>query len=114
MKRLFIALCPFLVLLLWPQLSLAQVPRLLSYQGILTDSAGAPKPDGEYMLTFRLYDTKTDGSTYWTETKTIPIERGLFSTQLGDAVPFGTSVKFDKAYWLSVQVGEQPEMAPRI
>jgi hypothetical protein len=34
-----------------------QIPRTLSYQGVLTDSAGAPKPDGEYSFTFRLYES---------------------------------------------------------
>jgi hypothetical protein len=30
------------------------IPRMLSYQGRLTDSLGRPVPDGNYQLTFRI------------------------------------------------------------
>jgi hypothetical protein len=94
--------------------SLGQIPRLLSYQGILADSLGNPKPDGSYSLTFRLYDAEFGGSAFWTETKTLQVKQGLFSTVLGDQVPFGASIQFDKAYWLGIQVAANPELSPRV
>ncbi len=92
---------------------LAQIPRTLSYQGILTDSAGTPRPDGAYTMTFRLYQSSSGGSAIWTESKSLQLKGGLFSTSLGDATPFPGSMHFNAQYWLSVQVGTGTELAPR-
>jgi hypothetical protein len=94
--------------------SLAQIPRTISYQGIVTDTLGNPKPDGTYSFTFRLYAGATGGSPLWSETKTLQVKRGLFSTLLGDQVVFGSSLTFAAPYWLSVQVASEPELSPRI
>jgi len=66
----------------------AQIPRTLSYQGILTDSLGNPKTDGSYNLVFRLYDIESGGTNIWSESKTLSTKRGLFSTILGDGTVF--------------------------
>lgn len=92
----------------------AQIPRTLSYQGVLTDSSGIPKPDGQYALTFRLYDTSAGGTALWTEARVIPVNRGLFHTILGSEIPFADTVLFDRAYWMSIQVANDPELSPRI
>ena len=92
----------------------AQVPRTLSYQGVLTDSLGNPNPDGLYSLTFRLYDVSNGGSALWTETKSIQVNRGLFSTILGDQTPIGNSLTFNKPYWLSLQISSESELSPRL
>jgi len=104
----------FIMMMICCQMASAQIPRTLSYQGVLTDSLGIPKPDGSYGLTFRLYDVESGGSALWIEAKTLEVHRGLFSTQLGDQVAFGSALKFDKHYWLSVQVASQRELSPRI
>ncbi len=91
----------------------AQIPRTLSYQGVLSDSLGSPKPDGAYSFTFQLYQTSTGGNDIWSEQKTLTVKHGLFSTALGDQVPFDT-VAFDKPYWLGVTVGTDQELSPRI
>lgn len=114
MRFLIGLLSVLLVVVICSQTSHAQIPRMLSYQGVLTDSLGNPKPDGTYSLTFRLYDVESDGTALWTEAKTLSVERGLFSTRLGDQVVFGPNVAFDRQYWLSVQVGGGPELSPRI
>ena len=101
------------VILVIPSL-IAQVPRTISYQGVLTDNSGNPKPDGDYMITFNLYDAETGGNSIWTETKTLSLSKGLFSTSLGNQTPFGIDVKFDKPYWLGITVGNEPELTPRI
>ena len=92
----------------------AQIPRTLSYQGVLTDSLGNPKPDGTYTFTFRLYESISGGSAIWTEQKTLQVGRGLFHTVLGDQVVIGPSVAFDRPYWLSIQIASEPELTPRI
>ena len=91
-----------------------QIPRTLSYQGILTDTSGTPKPDGNYGIAFRLYNVPGGGSALWTETKTLEVRHGLFSTILGDVTSFGATVAFDRQYWLSIQVSPEPELSPRI
>jgi hypothetical protein len=94
--------------------ALAQIPRTLSYQGVLTDSTNQPKPDGSYSFTFRIYQTSSGGSALWSETKSLQTKRGLFSTLLGDATVFPSSLSFSQQYWLSVQVGTDPELSPRV
>jgi hypothetical protein len=92
----------------------AQVPRTLSYQGVLTDSLGNPKADGTYTFTFRLYDVVSGGAPLWSEQKTLPVERGLFHTTLGDQVTIGGGLMFDRSYWLGTIVGNGTELTPRI
>ena len=113
MKFFFVSLFMLLFLLI-PSLTFSQIPKQLSYQGILTDTAGNAKLDGEYNFTFRLYESNTGGSAVWNETKTLSIKKGLFSTNLGDQTLFGNNVKFDKPYWLSIQIGDEVELSPRI
>ena len=92
----------------------AQIPRMLSYQGILSDTVGTPKPNGTYAITFRLYTQAGGGSPIWSETKTLQVRRGLFSTILGDFTAFADSVRFNRQYWLGIQVAPDPELLPRI
>ena len=92
----------------------AQIPRTLSYQGVLSDTLGNPKPDGTYSFTFRLYQSSSGGSAVWNEQKMLQVKRGLFQTNLGDQVPFGSSVSFDRPYWFSIEVASEPELSPRI
>ena len=114
MKHLSLVFFLIVVMMICSQPGTAQIPRTLSYQGVLTDSLGSPKPDGTYGFTFRLYSAESGGSALWTESKSLETKRGLFSTILGDHVPFPRSMKFDDQYWLSVQVASQPELSPRL
>ncbi len=110
MKRIYLFVISFFVI----QNLFAQIPHTISYQGILTDASGNPKPDGNYQFTFYLYDVSTGGTALWNESKSLPISKGLFSTSLGDQTAFGTNVKFDKPYWLGIKVGSDPELTPRL
>ncbi|MGC8798350.1 MAG: hypothetical protein ACP5PK_06810, partial [candidate division WOR-3 bacterium] len=49
------------------------IPRMLSYQGRLTDTLGNPVPDSNYQLIFRLYTRETGGSPFWAEAQTVPV-----------------------------------------
>lgn len=89
----------------------AQVPRIITFQGLAKNAAGAPL-NGSFNLTFRLYDVLTNGLPLWTETHTnVPINRGIFAVPLGVFTPL--SPPFDQQYWISVAVGTNPEMSPR-
>lgn len=114
MKRLFNLMLVILLIVLITSISSAQIPRTISFQGILTDTLGNPVGDGQWAINFRLYDAEAGGNQLWAEAKVHQTKRGLFSTNLGDVIPFGASVIFDKPYWLALQAGGQPEMLPRI
>jgi len=111
MKYFFVLVA---LLLFIVNLSEAQISRTLSYQGVLTDTSGNPKLDGSYTITFRMYTSSGGGSAIWTEQKTILTKHGLFSTVLGDQTIFPDSLKFDKPYWLGLQLASDPELSPRI
>ncbi len=114
MKTHLSLLCTLLFLLGLLSVLQAQIPETISYQGILSDTSGIPKPDGNYTFTFSLYDTGSGGSPLWNESKSLGVRRGLFFTFLGDQIPFGNAVLFDKTYWLGIKVGNEPELSPRI
>ena len=109
MRALLIALVA--VLLVGSSATLGQIPRMISYQGVFADSLGNAKVDDNYRFAFRIFDG--NGSKLWEETKQIRTRRGLFSTMLGDATPFGATMTFDKQYWLETQVGDEV-ISPRI
>ncbi|MDI6804946.1 MAG: hypothetical protein QME58_14095 [Bacteroidota bacterium] len=113
-SKFFFWLIRILMILIIIQTMQAQIPPTLSYQGVLTDSLGNPKPDGMYTFTFRLYDVSTGGSAVWTEIKDVLVKRGLFSTVLGDQTSFEPNVKFDKHYWLGIKSGAEAELPQRI
>jgi hypothetical protein len=88
-----------------------QVPQLISYQGRLTTPSGAAVADGNYGLTFNIYDVASGGSTLWTESQSVAVSGGLFSVNLGAIVP--VSVSFDRPYWLGITVTGGSELVPR-
>jgi len=112
MKKTFFILAALLLVSAF--YAAAQIPRTLSYQGVLTDNAGKPRPDGSYSFTFRFYTSPTGGTPIWSESKSLAVKSGLFSTALGEQTPFGAAVKFDQQYWLGIQVGNEPELSPHI
>ena len=93
-------------------LSFAQIPGTMNYQGFLTDASGVPMPDGNYNLTFRIYDVSTAGTALWTEAQLVLVESGVFNAILGNSTAF--YLEFDIPYWMGIQVGADPELAPRI
>ncbi|HXF99333.1 MAG TPA: hypothetical protein VNL69_01050 [Bacteroidota bacterium] len=111
-RALLLVLLP--AFLFVPFLLQAQIPRTLSYQGILSDTLGTPKPDGQYAITFRLYDAASGGTALWSETQSLQVKRGLFSAILGSQTAFPSTLTFDRQYWLSIQPASEPELAPRI
>ena len=91
-----------ILLILIPFFCFSAVPRTISYQGIVVDNQGNPKPDGLKSFTFTLFTDSTTADSVWSEVKDITTKRGLFATNLGDKVPL--TIPFDTQYWLSVTV----------
>ena len=89
----------------------AQIPHTLNYQGTLTTGT-TPVPDGNYNVTFRLYTASSGGSAAWTEAQLVATRNGVFSAILGKIVALPAA--FSVPYWLSLQVGADPELSPRV
>jgi hypothetical protein len=101
------------LLVLFPVLLLGQIPRTISYQGVLTDDLGNPKTNGKYAFKFNLYDASSSGTLLWSQAESLKVDRGMFSTTLGAVTPFG-ALAFDKSYWLGIQVNNGTELTPRV
>ncbi|HRZ30284.1 MAG TPA: hypothetical protein P5274_01285, partial [Candidatus Paceibacterota bacterium] len=105
-----------MLLLLLPFVTSASVTQQINYQGKLTDSSGNVVADGTYAIEFKIYDDPTAGSVLWTENHTganeITITDGLFSVMLGSITSL-SSVDFNQALYLSINVESDGEMSPR-
>jgi len=88
----------------------AAIPKLINYQGRLTDSQGQTIT-GTKSVTFRIYETESGGSPLWQEIHTATFDRGIFNLFIGGVTPL--NLPFDKQYYLGIQVGSDPEMSPR-
>ena len=94
------------------QTAMAEPPQTISYQGILREDTGGVVPDGVYEITFRLYDAPTGGTVLWEEVDSLAVTNGVFNVILGKLIPI--NLPFDQPYYMGVQVGEDPEAAPRV
>lgn len=89
------------------------IPRLLSYQGKLTDTAGRAVPDSEYSVSFRLYTVTSGGSPFWNEAQNVRTRGGLFSVLLGARTQIG-AVPDAGALYLGMTVSGGAEFSPRV
>lgn len=106
-----------LLVLAWAAPAAAQVPMLVSYQGVLTDDAGHLVPDGDYGITFRIFNAVTGGSALYSEAHTganaVAVVDGGFSVLLGSVTAL--TLPFDVSYWLEIEVaGGAGPLTPRV
>lgn len=87
------------------------IPRLLSYQGKLTDNLGNPVADTVYAVRFRLYAQAAGGAHFWEENQQVRTKAGLFSVLLG-SVTLIDSVPQAGGCFLGIKVGSDAEMTP--
>ena len=81
----------------------ADIPKMISYQGKVTDSGGTPVADGNYVMRFRIYTTSTGGSPIWdSSNQTIGVSGGVFNVLLGQSPQPVLDLDFDDDYWLLV------------
>ena len=106
-----IGACVVLALVLVCQSAVAAVPQTMSYQGVLRDAAGNVVPDGNYNLTFRIYNVAAGGAALWTEVRVVAVADGIFNVVLGSVNPL--TLAFDVPYWLETTVGATVLM-PRV
>ena len=90
--------------------SQAAVPKILNYQGTLSDSSGKAV-NSSVSMTFNIYKEETGGIALWTETQTVSVANGFYAVVLGNTNSIG--LPFDTQYYLGVKVGTDTEMTPR-
>jgi hypothetical protein len=90
-----------------------EIPRIMSYQGLLTDADGTPVPNGLYDLTFSLYDAPEGGEMLWEEEHAgVEVESGVFELMLGMFQPL--EPPFTHQYWIGISTGDGSELSPRL
>lgn len=109
MKNLISAIC--LAVLVTVNIFSQALPHEISYQGVLKDASGVVVANGDYTLTFKLYEAESGGTEIWTETKLITVFDGVINTKLGSITPI--VLPFDKTYWLGITIGTDSELNPR-
>lgn len=112
MRRLLPIILPLFLMLVALDVT-AQIPRTISFQGILAGPSGAPLPDGPQTLVLSIYDAPAGGAALHTETQTVQVMRGVFSVIIGQQGGIAPTVRFDSPYYLGVKVGSDAEMTPR-
>ncbi len=84
----------------------------LSIQGTVQTVAGGNLDNGDYTMTFRLYETATGGTPVWSETQdAVEIIGGVYSTLLGKVNPL--TAAFDKTYYVGISINNGAEVVPR-
>jgi hypothetical protein len=100
----------FVIVLLSFLTVLAQIPKTISYQGMITDKDGNPL-NGDQALTLRLYNVENNGEPLWEEVHEVAVSNGIFNIILGNETPL--ELPFDGPYWLSITIGTGMELQPR-
>jgi hypothetical protein len=85
------------------------VPPFINYQGVLTDGAGTPVPNGTYSITFNLYHQESGGSALWTQALPVDVSGGIFNVTLGE-IPMEF---FEHPVFLGLSIEGGPELTPR-
>jgi hypothetical protein len=89
----------------------AQDSLLISYQGRLTDDAGAPIT-GSHAMTFTIYNA--GGSAIWTESHSgVPISDGLVLVVLGSETSLLTAIFDGEHRYLGIRINGGEEIVPR-
>ncbi|MEQ8238943.1 MAG: tail fiber domain-containing protein [Cyclobacteriaceae bacterium] len=88
--------------------------QTISVQGVLRDRKERALDDGFYKVTFKIYDTTTDGSALWTDVySSLELRNGVFQVNLGENTSIAT-LPFDRTYYVGIAVENNAEMTPRL
>lgn len=104
---------------------------LMTYQGYLVDANGAALANANpvnYTVVFRIYGVSSGGSSLWSESQTVTVDKGNFSVVLGEGVQEGSEPKgplsalfaspnaSDRFIGITVKglSGGDPEIMPRL
>lgn len=91
----------------------ADVPRTISYQGMLTNAEGVPIRDGMYDVRVTLYADPEGKTSIWNDTYRIPVTGGVFNLYLGDggrALPGPDAL--NAPLWIGTAIDGANELRP--
>ncbi|MEO5930325.1 MAG: hypothetical protein ABIR47_10375, partial [Candidatus Kapaibacterium sp.] len=91
----------------------AQVPRTISYQGVLSNAGGAFIPDGNHTLRLNFYDAVAGGVLLYSEAQSVAVVSGTFNVIIGSVTPIPAAVNFDRPYFLAISIDGGAEFSPR-
>ena len=93
--------------------ALAAAPSTIAVEGRLAGPGGGPVADGKYAVTFALYPAAGGGQAFWSETVAdLTVKGGIFHHALGSKNALSAkTLAASKAAWLSLRVGNEPELA---
>lgn len=111
MKKFRMGLFVIIGILCLTALTYAAIPRVINYQGKLTDKDDNPLT-GNFLVTFRFYDAEKEGQPVWEEGHILSIKNGMFNVLMGSVKPL--EIDFNKDLWLGMEVASDGEMTPRI
>ena len=109
MKTLKVALFIFFGLITASSFAQLDIPELLNCQGRLVD--GTNLVNGDVEMTIHLWDAPTGSGSGWpgcTDSSTVQVVDGLYSTYIGDDVSFGSldnALLNQTQVWVEVIVG---------
>jgi hypothetical protein len=109
MKSFYKLVLPVLV----SALAEGAVPTKLNFQGILTDTTGAPVSDGTHSTVFKFYTVSSGGAALWQESINVTTTDGLFTTLLGETNMIDETIFPSVPIYLGVAVDGAAEMTPR-
>ncbi len=75
----------------------------IGHGGFLRDSEGEPV-DGEVSVSYALFAASTGGEALWTESHTLDVEQGVFSTRLGQEAELSPALFQTYPLYLEVRV----------
>ncbi|MFH0913638.1 MAG: hypothetical protein V1884_05100, partial [Candidatus Omnitrophota bacterium] len=112
--KTYAVLISLITALFFWQLAFAEIPQQLFFQAKITNKSGSVLT-GAQSLTFRLYSESSGGTALWTETQSATADSsGVISCYLGATTAFPSSLDFNSTYYLSIEIGSDGEMSPRI
>ena len=94
----------------WAQNDDTAIPRLLSFQGVLIQPDGTVYPDGQYLISVKLFSAPTDGSAVYTDEISTAVIGGVFNLIIGEQVSL-KDVDFTQQLWLEIGLPGTPQLA---
>jgi hypothetical protein len=92
----------------------ADIPRVISYQGRITDSQGTPIADGVYNMRVRIFDASTAGTQLWDSGVLLTqVNDGVCSVILGQSPQPALSLAFDRDFWFQITFAGE-DQSPRV
>lgn len=89
------------------------IPRTISYQGVLTASEGSVVPDGTYDISIGLYTDPQGHEQIWLDTYNTLVHNGIFNIYLGTGTsPLPSTSEMNRPLWIGTSINGSDIMRP--